>query len=48
MYLIYLLISVSYVDVKSPTVASWAFLMIYHVPRSLIDHCSTTLISLVE
>ena len=35
----------SYVDVKSPTMLSWAFLMIYHVPRLLFDHCSTALIS---
>ena len=33
---------------KSPTQLSWAFLMILHVPRLLIEQCSTDLISLDE
>lgn len=37
--------SLSYVDVKSPTALSWAFLSILHVPRSLNDQCSTILLS---
>ena len=35
----------SYLDVKSPTVLSWAFLMICHVPRLFFDQCFTTLIT---
>ena len=38
----------SYVCLKSPITADWAFLCIFHVPRLLLDQCSTALISLGE
>ena len=35
--------SMSYVDVKSPISSDWAFLWILHVPRLVLDQCSTGL-----
>jgi hypothetical protein len=40
--------SFAYRIVKSPINPDWAFLMNYHVPRLLIDQCSTGLLSQIE
>ena len=37
--------SCTYFKVYSPSSPSWAFFMIYHVPRLISEQCSTALIS---
>jgi hypothetical protein len=37
--------SMTYLDVKSPNMRVWAFLWIIHVPRLIIEQCSTSLCS---
>ena len=45
MLFLYLYNSVAYRIVKSPITTDWAFLWILHVPRLLLEQCSTVLIS---
>ena len=40
--------SLAYRIVKSPITTDWAFLWILHVPRLLLEQCSTVLISLIK
>ena len=44
----YPLNSCTYFKVYSPSSPSWAFFMIFHVPRLISEQCSTVLISISE
>ena len=48
MLLILFLKSWFYCIVKSPITSDWAFYLNLHVPRLLLDHCSTVLFRILK